>query len=412
MAWWREARFGLFVHFGLYATLGRHEWAMAAEGWSVTDYERLADDFRPEPGAPRAWAELARAAGMKYVVLTTRHHEGFSLWGSRANPFNSVDRGPGRDLVAELVEACRDLDLRVGLYSSLIDWHHPDCAAAPHDSAARRRFLDYTYALNEELLTNYGPVDVLWYDFPLPLETAEGWNTLEMNQRLRALQPDIVVNDRCLLPEDFGTPEENVRADPDRDWEACMTFNGLSWGYLDSEQAAPHSYTAPRILKMLATCAAGRGNLLLNIGPDGRGRVPAEAVGPLTDVGRWLAANGECAYGTVDAMADQWGVGNGISTLSRKGSTVYAWTWVWPAGGELVFSGMPTPLRSARVLATGEALPFVQDGTRIVIPDVRADQRDPIAGVTVVALEFTEEPRFVGFPTTPALHGRRPPKKG
>jgi alpha-L-fucosidase len=264
----------MFVHYGLYSALGRHEWAMAGENWPVKDYEKLADKFLPRPGAPKEWAKLAKAAGMKYMVLTSRHHEGFSLWDSKANPYNSVNYGCKRDIVKEFVDACREEGLRFGFYSSLMDWHHPDGGRAAYDSAARKRFTDYIYSLNEELLTKYGKIDILWFDVARPMETFEGWNSLEMNQRLRAIQPDIIINNRSRLEEDFGTPEERVTPEPGRDWEACMTFNGLSWGYIDSKQAAPYSYNPQRILRMLATCSGGGGNLLLNIGPAPTDRFP------------------------------------------------------------------------------------------------------------------------------------------
>jgi alpha-L-fucosidase len=262
MAWWREARYGMFIHYGLYSQTGRQEWVMAYDNIPVAEYEQLAASFAPKKGCCREWAALAKQAGMKYMVLTTRHHEGFSLWDSSANPYNSVNLGPKRDLVAEFVEACREFDLRIGFYSSLMDWHHPDSWRCAFDNEARNRFVQYIEDLNVELLSNYGKIDILWYDVPQPLQSAEGWNSLERNQKLRALQPEIIINDRSRLPEDFGTPEENIQAS-DRDWEACMTFNGLSWGYIDSEQAGPYSYNAPQILKMLQNCCAHGGNLLL-----------------------------------------------------------------------------------------------------------------------------------------------------
>ncbi|MDR2101089.1 MAG: alpha-L-fucosidase [Treponema sp.] len=406
MAWWREARFGMFVHFGLYSVLGRHEWAMAEENWPVEEYEKLAGRFKPEAGAPRQWARLARAAGMKYMVLTTRHHEGFSLWDSRANPYNSVNYGPRRDIVREYVDACREYGLRIGFYSSLMDWHHPDGGAAAYDSTARKRFTDYIYALNEELLTNYGKIDILWYDVARPMESFEGWNSLEMNQRLRALQPDILINNRSKLDEDFGTPEERITAEKDRDWEACMTYNGISWGYVDSSQAGPYSYNAPQILKMLARCSTGGGNLLLNIGPAPDGSVPPEAVEPLSIVGKWLEKHGDCAYGKIDRNKG-WGVGSGLCSLTRKGNMVYFWNWIWPAEGELILGGFVGKLKSARILGTGQNLSFVQEKYRIILRDLPRDGRDPIAGVTVFALEFDGEPEMVDFAATPPLnHGR------
>ncbi|MCK5759393.1 MAG: alpha-L-fucosidase, partial [Clostridiales bacterium] len=263
MKWWREARFGMFVHFGLYSVIGRHEWSQVTENFTIEEYEKYANQFNPNPGAPREWAALAKKAGMKYMVMTTRHHEGFSLWDSKANPYNSVNYGPKRDIVKEFVDACREFDLKIGFYSSLMDWHHPDSWKCAYDKDARNRFNKYIEELNTELLTNYGKIDILWYDVAWPMESPEGWNSLEMNQHLRALQPHIIINNRSQLPEDFSTPEEHIIAS-DIDWEACMTFNGLSWGYVDSAQAVNFSYTPHQIIKLINTCTYGGGNLLLN----------------------------------------------------------------------------------------------------------------------------------------------------
>jgi alpha-L-fucosidase len=404
MAWWREARFGMFIHYGLYSVLGRHEWAMAIENWPIKKYEKLADQFLPQPGAPKEWAKLARAAGMKYMVLTTRHHEGFSLWDSAANSYNSVNYGPKRDIVKEFVEAAREENLRVGFYSSLMDWHHPDGGAAAYDSAARKRFNDYIYALNAELLTQYGKIDILWYDVAAPMESYEGWNSLEMNQRLRALQPDIIIDNRSRLDEDFGTPEGHVTAEKNREWEACMTFNDLSWGYVDAAQAAPYSYNAQRILRMLSTCAGGGGNLLLNIGPLPDGSVPPEAVEPLTTVGKWLAKNGRAAYGKVDRFREGWGVGSGVCSMSKKKNTVYLWNWIWPRDGELIVGGFTTKLVSAKLLAGGAALEFTQEKYRVILKNLPKDPQDKIAGVAVIALEFAGEIETVHFAARPPLN--------
>ena len=254
------------------------------------------NQFNPKPGAPREWAELAVKAGMKYMVLTTRHHEGFSLWDSKANPYNSVNYGPKRDIVREFVDACREFGLKIGFYSSLMDWHHPDGWRCAFDTQARQRFNAYIRALNRELLTQYGKIDILWYDVPARWKPGKAGTRSSCNQEMRALQPDIIINNRSRLDEDFGTPEEHLTA-LDRDWEACMTFNGISWGYVDSAQAQPYSYNAQRILRMLNTVSSGGGNLLLNIGPMPDGSVPAEAVEPLTAVGKWLAENGKAVYG-------------------------------------------------------------------------------------------------------------------
>jgi len=402
MAWWREARFGMFIHYGLYSQIGRNEWAMVLENMPVKEYEQLADTFAPTPGAPREWAKLARRAGMKYLVMTTRHHEGFSLWDSQANPYNSVNFGPKRDLVREFVDACREFDLRIGFYSSLMDWHHPDSWRCAFDSEARTRFNRYIEDLNTELLTHYGKIDILWFDVARPMETAEGWNSLAMNQRLRALQPDIIINDRSYLPEDFSTPEEHIKP-VDHDWEACMTFNGISWGYVDSTQSAPYAYNAQRILKMLNTCSKNGGNLLLNIGPTPDGGVPMEAVEPLSKVGDWLQANGRAAYGQMTKEAKMYG--NGGSDISHVGKSVFLWYWLWPATGEMSVGGYMNAPKAVRFLQDGSPIEFTHDGHRITLKNLPKAPPDQTAGVTVVELVFDGDPGYVFASRYPQLHG-------
>ncbi len=406
MDWWRKARFGMFVHFGLYSLLGRNEWVQVQENIPVDEYALLADRFNPKPGAPREWAKLAKAAGMKYMVMTTRHHEGFSLWDSKANPFNSVNYGPHRDIVREFVDACREFDLKIGFYTSLMDWHHPDGWKCAFDSAARKRFTDYIEALNTELLTQYGKIDILWYDVSRPMESWEGWDSLERNQRLRELQPDIIINNRSKLDEDFGTPEGHITA-LDRDWEACMTFNDISWGYVDEKQALPHAYTAQRILKMINKCAFGGGNLLLNIGPKPDGSVPADAVEPLTEVGRWLERNGACAYGSLKPITGR-NMGNGVSGSSRSadGKTIYLWNWIWPSEGTMGIGGYATAPRRIYLLKDGSEVKFEHRGQRIILKDLSLTPPDP-TGVTVLAMEFDEEPVFHPMSYYPQLSGGR-----
>jgi alpha-L-fucosidase len=387
MSWWRDARFGMFIHWGLYAQLGRHEWVMNRERIPVAEYEKLALTWKPKPRAAREWAALAKRAGMKYMVMTTKHHEGFLLWDSKMSAYNAAQCGPGRDLVREYIDAARECGLRVGFYYSLMDWHHPDGAACAGDEAARRRFLDYTQGCVRELCSNYGKIDILWYDVSWPLASPDAWESCAMNAMVRRLQPQIVINNRSQLPEDFGTPEEHIRAeDVGRAWEACMTFNG-SWGW---QLAPPEDWHSVRsVLNMLRTCAAGQGNLLLNIGPKPDGSVPPEAAERLMAVGRWLKRCGSAIYGKVDRVAHMEWMPTGAWT--RRGTTLYFWCTRWP-GRELAIGGLTEKLVRARLYPNGKSLPFLQSGNRLVIGGMPAACPDPIAGVALVELQFRAVP--------------------
>jgi alpha-L-fucosidase len=199
--WFSEARFGMFIHWGLYSLIGRGEWAFNRERWSWKDYRPLAQKFAARQYDPAKWAALARDAGMKYMVLTTKHHEGFCLWDSQTCRFNAVNSGARRDLLAEFVTAVRATGLKVGFYYSLGDWFHPDW------QGNKQAFVEYTHALVRELLTGYGRVDILWYDLPQGY-TAKEWRSVELNAMARQLHPGIVINNRALTPEDFATPEQ------------------------------------------------------------------------------------------------------------------------------------------------------------------------------------------------------------
>ncbi|WP_109625280.1 alpha-L-fucosidase [Murimonas intestini] len=411
MKWWREARFGMFVHFGLYSVLGRNEWVQACENIPQDEYEKLADSFQPIEGCCREWAKLAKEAGMKYMVLTTRHHEGFSLWDSKTNPFNSVNYGCHRDIVKEFVDACHEYGLKIGFYSSLMDWHHPDSWKCAFDTEARKRFTEYIEALNTELLTKYGKIDLLWYDVSSPMESWEGWDSLARNQRLRALQPDIIINDRSKLEEDFGTPEGAVESQT-RDWEACMTFNDISWGYLDAKQAEPYAYNAQRIIRMVNICTREGGNLLLNIGPAPDGSVPEDAWEPLRQTGKWLSQNEAAVYGIHKKIVDGFPArGNGVtfSSQSEDGRHIYLWNYIWPSNGEMGVGGYFNSPRSVKVLSTGEEIPFVYDekNQRIRLYGLPKTSPDKVAGVAVLDMEFEEEPEYHSFSILPQLNGGR-----
>jgi alpha-L-fucosidase len=382
MAWWHQARFGMFIHFGLYAAHGRHEWAMEMEAIPVAEYQRFTEGFKPAPGSPRKWARLARAAGMKYMVLTSKHHEGFCNWDTKLTNYNAAKYGPKRDLIAEYVEAARAEGLRVGFYYSLMDWHHPDGARCATDEAARRRLVDYTHGLVRELMTNYGKIDILWYDVSWPLDAA-GWESEKMNWMVFQLQPDIIVNNRNALPGDFSTPEQTIKAEEGgRAWESCMTLND-SWGY----HAADDNWKTPRtVIRNLLTCARDGGNYLLNIGPQPDGGIPPESERILREAGAWITRHGEAIHG-----ADICRVKRSVYALfTRKGNTLYMHVYFWPKGGDVAISGLKAKVLSARVLKTGQVATVTQDGFRTHItglPDAAPD-----SPVTTIALECDGEP--------------------
>ena len=400
MDWWKKARFGMFIHYGLYSVVGRHEWVQVQENIPKEEYEQLAYRFNPKPGCCREWAKLAKEAGMKYMVMTTRHHEGFSLWDSKVNPYNSMNYC-GRDLVREFVDACREFGLGVGLYSSLMDWHHPDGGICAYDTEARLRFLKYTEALNTELLTNYGKIDILYYDSYSPMTTWEGWDSLARNQRLRALQPDIIINDRSGLDEDYTTPEGSIYA-CEREWDACKTFNGMSWGFVDSNQVIPYTHSPQQIIQMVTTCAGGNGNLLLNIGPAPDGSVPEEAFEPLRTVGKWLETNGDAIYGI--RRKNSMGLGlNAVTSVTMDEKFIYGVNHIWPSGGTMGFGGWMEAPKSI-TLMDGTPVEFEHRGHRILLKNLPTECPDKIAGLTVFRLEIDHVPEYYYGSYYPQIH--------
>jgi len=380
MQWWHQARFGMFIHWGVYSVLARHEWVMEEEGIPVAEYQAYAKQFRPKPNAARDWARLAKSAGQKYMVMTTKHHEGFCNFSTKLTNYNAAQQGPGRDLVAEYVEAARAEGLRVGFYYSLMDWHHPDGARCAHDEAARRRFVDYTHGLIHELLTNYGKIDVLWYDVAWPLDAA-GWESEKMNKMVFELQPEIIVNNRNKLDGDFATPEQRITAEKNRAWESCMTMND-SWGY----QRADDNWKTPKtIVRNLITCAHDTGNYLLNIGPKPDGSIPEESVRILTEVGKWMAKNGETIYQSETCQPNR----SNFANFSRKGNTLYMHVHFWP-GSTVALGGLTNQVKSARLVASGTPVKFDQEKFRVRFTGL--PEKAPDEPVTTIAIECDGTP--------------------
>ncbi|MCX8183670.1 MAG: alpha-L-fucosidase, partial [Crenarchaeota archaeon] len=221
MSWWVEARFGMFIHWGLYAIPARGEWVMYCERIPKNEYARLAQKFNPKRFDADKWVELAKQAGARYMVLTTRHHDGFCLWDSSVSDFTSVKTAARRDFVAEYVEACRKAGMRIGFYYSLLDWRWPAYWDGPEKNPEGwKEFRNYVHAQVRELLTNYGKIDILWYDGGWP-HSPDAWGSEQLNAMVRSLQPEIIINNRSGLPGDFDTPEQRIEVSH-RPWEACM----------------------------------------------------------------------------------------------------------------------------------------------------------------------------------------------
>lgn len=415
MAWWREARFGMFIHWGAYAQMagvwdgkridagvghGIGEWIMYNAKIPVSDYAREAARFNPAEFDADAWVRLAKEAGQRYVIVTTKHHDGFALFQSQASPFNIVDHTPfKRDVMKELAAACRKHGVRLGFYySHAQDWHHPggaaykntfnggDPAAGRWDKAQEGSFDDYLDRIAipqaRELLTNYGPVAIFWWDTPVGMNRARA----ERLAALLALQPGIITNNRlnnrdeAVFPGDTETPEQTIPPTgfKDRDFEVCMTMND-TWGYKQHDQ---NWKPAADLIRKLVDVASKGGNFLLNVGPDALGRIPQPSVERLQAMGRWTRANGEAIYGTAASPFAKlpWG------RCTQKPGTLYLHVFDWPRDGRLVVPGLKSSVRSARLLAGGEPLCVDSQGNDKLI-HLPASEPDPVVSVIRVELD-------------------------
>ncbi len=353
--WWTEARFGLFIHWGLYALPARHEWVRSRERMSDEAYARYFERFDPDLYDPREWARTAREAGMRYVVVTAKHHDGFCLWDSPLTEYKSTRTPAGRDLLSPLLQAMRAEGLRTGLYYSLLDWHHPEYTPdefhpmrddpAFAAAASRRdmgKYAEYLAGQVRELLTGFGPIDVLFLDYSFPGPGGKGredWRSEDLIKMIRALQPGILVNDRLDLLDvpggwDFRTPEQFVprswlEADGRRvPWETCQTFSG-SWGYHRDESTWK---SARQLIVMLAETVAKGGNFLLNVGPTGRGTLDPRAVDRLREIGEWMRLHGRSVTGCTQAPEGLVAPPNTLLTWNPKTGRLYVHVLEWPAG--------------------------------------------------------------------------------
>jgi alpha-L-fucosidase len=413
MEWFDGARFGMFVHWGFISQQGMElSWPLVggipvlpySTGVAVEDYYRSAPDFAPEHGAPRQWMAAASEAGMRYAILTTRHHDGFALWPSKYTDFSIAATSYGGDLVAEFVEAARAENVRVGFYLSLSDWHHPDYPPFSATDASygaylgRRpppdvwaRYVDCLFGQVQELLTNYGPIDVLWFDGQWE-RTAEEWRAAELRQLIRSLQPDCLVNDRLSGHGDYVTPEQSVPPTPPAGrWETCMTMN-RTWGFHPGDTEYK---SARRLVQTLCETAGKSGNLLLNVSPRGDGTLPPEQIDRLAAVGSWMTRNGDAIHDTTPGL-EPWQF-YGPST--RKGDRVFAFLLMRPYETVSIRGIRVRRVAGVRVLSTGDELSFTTNATAEqelfsrsdaigeVVIEVPERVIDPLATVLEISIE-------------------------
>jgi len=369
MKWFTDARYGMFIHFGLYSMLGRGEWAMNRERISPGEYRKLAVRFNPVNFDADQICQLAIEGGMKYVVFTTMHHDGFRMYGSKLSDFCSTKTTANRDFVAEIIAAARKRGLKVGLYHSLNNWFDkPDGVDALEDKVKYDIFIKNTFARIKELLTKYNPVDILWYDGWWPFN-ADGWQAERMNEMVCSVQPNIIFNGRNCLPGDFATPEQHLTVpSPWRSWETCITLND-HWGFHPGDQ----NWKSPlEVIRILLTCARNRGNLLLNVGPDGSGTIPLPSVGIIRKVGQWLKSEGSEALAADDLLSfdpvmrqhGDRGDWDPNVAFTASGNNLFV-TIFYPPQGEWTLTGLLNKVMS--ISRGGLPVPFIQNGDYLTI---------------------------------------------
>ena len=393
LKWFHQARFGMFIHWGLYSLLGRGEWVMFQERIRAAEYAKLAGRFNPRKFDANAWARLAKSAGMKYMVLTSRHHDGFCLYDSKVSDFTSTETRAGRDFVAEYVKACRKAGLKVGLYYSLLDWRFPGYFNYKANLKNAYAMREQCHEQVRELMTNYGKIDLLWYDgcwLNHDIATAETdwWQPKKLNRMVRKLQPAIIINNRSGSEEDLDTPEQHVTASkPGRGWESCMTIaDSCGWGYVKN---SPNMKTVTQLLQNLVSAAAGEGNYLLNIGPKPDGTVRREEVVRLTAMGEWLKVNGEAIYGSERCNLH----GGMIGAWTRKGNTGYLNVFRWP-GEELVVPLVKTRAKSAQLLGSKKRLKVRREyNGRLIVSGLPQKPLD--RNLNVIKVAFAGKPEMI-----------------
>lgn len=416
MQWWREARFGLFIHWGLYSILGGEwngqtnhaEWIRTTAQIPLEEYDKLVARFNPVKFDAEAWVQMAKDAGMKYIVLTSKHHDGFCLFDSKHTDFDVMSTPFQRDILKELADACRKAGLKICWYHSIVDWHHPDYVPRREweknrstEGANLDRYIAHLKAQLKEIVTNYGDIGVLWFDG----EWESTWNNergRDLYDYVRSLQPNIIINNRVGASRagmegfdngegvgDFGTPEQQVPATglPGVDWESCITMNN-NWGYNSHDQ---NWKSATELIRMLADIASKGGNLLLNVGPTSEGLFPQPSIDRLREIGNWMRVNSEAIYATHASPFKQLAWGRCTQKSIAGGTRLYLHVFDWPTNGSLRVPGIFNQTQKAFLLGDKEktalAVTREEDALLIAVP-----QQAPDADNSIVVLDLVGAP--------------------
>ena len=414
LQWFQDAKFGLFIHWGVYSMIGREEWARQLLQIPLREYQDYADNFNPVEFDPDGWAALVKEAGVKYVIITSKHHDGFSIFDSAFTDYDVMKAKYGKDILGPLAASCKKAGIPLGFYYSIMDWHHPDYLPRrvwETDRSAKGadfgRYMDFATNQLKELVTKYDPA-VLWFDGEWE-HSNEEQRAFAIGKMLLGLKPTLLINDRLFKREpgygDFGTPENYVPAtgilNPDgsrRLWEACYTMNWNGWGYNRYET---EFHSASQLIRQLIEIVSKGGNLLLNVGPQPDGRIQADFAARLKRMGEWLKTNGEAIYGTTASVFERLPF---FGRCTVKGDKLYIHIMGWPADGKIRLPGLKTDVKKTYLLTgPGRPLAFRRAAKDVVI-SLPERELDPDA--TVVVVELQGPPEVEPYKMGPGKDGR------